>query len=215
MAAILKADPRQDLRRSNTKKIRQAGNVPAIVYGNNTEPRTIAINSLELLKTVRDEGKNAIISLKVGGDSVDVMLHEYQIEPLKDELVHADFYVVNMSQEMDVQVPIHLEGEAQGVKDGGVLQQPLHDLAVRAKPGNIPEEIKVDVSNLGVGETITVADLKAGSSYEILEEENTTIVSILTADAGPSESEESDEEAEGAAAENAEEANGDQEESKE
>lgn len=175
----MKADQRDDLAKSNTKKIRQAGSVPAIVYGNNKEPRTVSVNSMELLKTVRDEGKNAIISLEVDGDSVDVMLHDYQIEPLKDELVHADFYVVNMSQEMDVQVPIHLGGEAQGAKDGGVLQQPLHELSLRAKPANIPEEIKVDVANLEIGDSITVADLKEGRDYEILEDEATTIVTIL------------------------------------
>lgn len=179
MAVKLKADQRDDLAKSNTKKIRQAGSVPAIVYGNNKEPRTVSVNSMELLKTVRDEGKNAIISLEVGGDSVDVMLHDYQIEPLKDELVHADFYVVNMSQEMDVQVPIHLDGEAQGAKDGGVLQQPLHEISLRAKPANIPEEIKVDVASLEIGDSITVADLKEGRDYEILEDEATTIVTIL------------------------------------
>ncbi|MDL4840472.1 50S ribosomal protein L25/general stress protein Ctc [Aquibacillus rhizosphaerae] len=193
MAVKLKADKRPDLKKSYTKKIRQAGDIPAIVYGSKKEARAISINSLELLKTVRDEGKNAIISLELDGESVDVMLHDYQIEPLKDELVHADFYIVNMSQEMDVEVVIHLDGEAQGVKDGGVMQQPLHDLAVRAKPRDIPEEIKVDVSKLEIGDSITVADLKEGKNYEILEDEETTIVTILTPDKGTTE--EDDEEA--------------------
>ncbi|MCT2534314.1 50S ribosomal protein L25/general stress protein Ctc [Aquibacillus koreensis] len=194
MAIKLKADERSDLKRSNTKKIRQAGNIPAVVYGNNKKVKTISVNSIDLLKTVRDEGKNAIISLEVGGESVDVMLHEYQTEPLRDELVHADFYVVNMSQEMDVQVTIHLDGESPGVNDGGVLQQPLHELSVRAKPGDIPEEIKVDISKLDVGDSITVSDLKSGSKYEILEDEETTIVTILAPDRGTTEDEEGEEE---------------------
>ncbi|WP_077623899.1 50S ribosomal protein L25/general stress protein Ctc [Sediminibacillus massiliensis] len=185
MAVKLKADKREDLKSSYTRKIRKEGFVPAVVYGKGKEPKTVAVNSIELLKTVRDEGRNAIISLNVEGDSpVDVMLHDYQVEPIKDELIHADFYAVNMSQEIDVEVPIHLDGEAQGSKDGGVLQQPLYYLAVRAKPGNIPEEIKVDVSKLEVGDSITVADLKSSNEYEITEDENTTVVSILTPDSG-------------------------------
>ena len=196
MAVKLKAERREDYQKSYTKQIRQEGRIPAVIYGNNKEPQTVSVNSIDLLKTVRDEGKNAIISLDVEGQSVDVMLHEYQVEPIKDELIHADFYIVNMSQEMDVSVSIHLEGEAQGVKDGGVLQQPLYELAIRAKPADIPEEIKVDVSGLEIGDSIMVSDLKEGKNYEILEDENATIVTISVPDAEPVEETEEDEDRE-------------------
>ncbi|MRH44992.1 50S ribosomal protein L25/general stress protein Ctc [Aquibacillus halophilus] len=196
MAAKLKADPRQNLKKSYTKQLRQAGLVPAVVYGNKKEPQAVAVNSIELIKTIRDEGRNAIISLSMDGESVDVMLHEYQTDPLRDELVHADFYIVNMTQEMDVEVAIHLDGEAQGSKDGGVLQQPLHRLSVRAKPRDIPEEIKLDVSKLEVGDSITVADLKDGKNYEILDDENTTIVTVLPPDTITEDEEESEDELE-------------------
>lgn len=187
LAATLKASERKDLKHSATKEIRDQGLIPAVVYGKNREPQTISVDSIELLKTVRDEGRNAVLSLEVEGDKVDVMLHDYQVDPVKDKLLHADFYAVNMSQEMDVHVPIHVEGEAQGSKDGGVLQQPLYELAVRAKPRDIPEEITVDVTNLGIGDSIMVSDLKGASNYEILEDENTTIVSVLVADEEPEE----------------------------
>ncbi|WP_182201615.1 50S ribosomal protein L25/general stress protein Ctc [Paraliobacillus salinarum] len=187
MAVQLKAKKREDLQKSNTKKIRQSGRIPAVVYGNNKQSNTISVDSIELLKTVRDEGRNAIISLDVEGKSVDVMLHDYQIEPIRDELVHADFYVVNMSQEMDVEVTVRLEGEAQGSKEGGVLQQPLYALAVRAKPADIPEEIMIDVSDLQIGDSIMVSDLKDGKNYEILEDENTTIVTVTAPDTAEEE----------------------------
>ncbi|WP_163539368.1 50S ribosomal protein L25/general stress protein Ctc [Gracilibacillus sp. YIM 98692] len=196
MAVALQAKARHDLQTSTTKELRSTGDVPAIVYGYNVEPKTVSVNSMELLKTVRDEGKNAIISLKVDGESFDVMLHDYQIDPIKDELVHADFYVVNMKEEMDVQVPISLEGEAKGANEGGVVQQPLYELAVRAKPNDIPEQISIDVSDLGVGDSILVSDLKEGKNYEILEDENTTIVSVLVPDEEPPEEETTEEEPE-------------------
>ncbi len=196
LAVALQAKARHDLQTSTTKELRSTGDVPAIVYGYNVEPKTVSVNSMELLKTVRDEGKNAIISLKVDGESFDVMLHDYQIDPIKDELVHADFYVVNMKEEMDVQVPISLEGEAKGANEGGVVQQPLYELAVRAKPNDIPEQISIDVSDLGVGDSILVSDLKEGKNYEILEDENTTIVSVLVPDEEPPEEETTEEEPE-------------------
>ncbi|MCA1024414.1 50S ribosomal protein L25/general stress protein Ctc [Halobacillus litoralis] len=188
MAITLKAKQRQNLKQSVTRELRQEGDIPSVVYGNDKEPITVAVNSIELLKTVRDEGKNAIISLNIEGkDTVDVMLHDYQVDPLKDELIHADFYVVNMSQEMDVEVPVRLEGEAAGSKEGGVVQQPLYDLAVRAKPADIPEEILVDISELNIGDSVMVSDLKASRNYEITEDDNTTIVSVTPPEEMPEE----------------------------
>src|SRR5699024_12099288 len=81
---------------------------------------------------------NTIISLDIdSGETVDVMVHDYQKDPLKGDVTHLDFYVVNMSEEMDVEVVLHLEGEPQGVKEGGILQQPIYELQVRAKPRDI------------------------------------------------------------------------------
>lgn len=183
MAVKLKAAKREDLTKSSTKQLRNNGRVPAVVYGKEKEAKTISVDSIELVKTVRDEGRNAIISLDVENDSaVDVMLHEYQMDPIRDELVHVDFYIVNMSEEMDVEVPLRLEGEAQGSKDGGVLQQPLYELQVRAKPKDIPEEITVDISSLQIGESIAVVDLPKADNYEILEEDETTIATVLAPD---------------------------------
>ncbi|WP_188456146.1 50S ribosomal protein L25/general stress protein Ctc [Virgibacillus oceani] len=183
MAVKLKAIAREDQAKSATRKIRENGQVPGVVYGKAKDAKSIAVDSIELVKTVRDEGRNAIISLDIeNGKPVDVMLHEYQMDPIKDELVHVDFYIVNMSEEMDVAVPLHLEGEAHGVKDGGVLQQPLYELQVRAKPGNIPDEISVDVSNLGVGDSIAIADIPAAQNYEFLEDVETTIATVIPPD---------------------------------
>ncbi|WP_101847142.1 50S ribosomal protein L25/general stress protein Ctc [Halobacillus sp. Marseille-P3879] len=188
MAITLKANQRKELKQSVTRELRNEGNVPGVVYGKDKEPVNVSVNSLELLKTVRDEGKNAIISLDIDeGSTVNVMLHEYQIDPLKDELIHADFYIVNMSEEMDVEVPVHLDGEAAGAKEGGVVQQPLYDLSIRAKPGDIPDEILVDISELNIGDSIMVSDLKASRKYEITEDENTTIVSVTPPEEMPEE----------------------------
>jgi len=190
MAVKLKAAKREDLKSSVTKQLRESGQIPAVVYGKEKEAKTISVDSLALIKTVRDEGRNAVISLDIADDSaVDVMLHEYQMHPLKDEVIHADFYMIDLSEEMDVEVPLRLEGEAQGSKDGGILQQPLYELQVRAKPHEIPEEITVDITNLEIGDSLAIADLPTAAEYEFLEESETTIATVL-----PPEAEEEDEE---------------------
>lgn len=189
MAISLKAKKREDFTRATTNQLRREGLIPAVVYGKEKETRTVSVDNLELLKTVRDEGRNAIISLDIENDSaVDVMLHEYQTDPVKGDVIHVDFYVVDMKEEMDVAVAIRLDGEAAGAREGGVLQQPLYELQVRAKPRDIPEEIAVDVTDLGIGDSISVADLPVSDKYEFLDDAETTVAVVLAPDAEVEES---------------------------
>lgn len=184
MAIKLKATKRENLQGSVTNQLREEGFIPAVLYGKGKEANTISVNRLELIKTLRDEGRNAVISLDIeNGDTVDVMLHDYQTHPVKDLILHADFYVVDLSEAMDVEVPLHLEGEAQGSKDGGILQQPLYVLQVRAKPNEIPEEISIDVSSLEIGDTLTIADLPTAAEYEYLDDVETTVAIVLPPEA--------------------------------
>lgn len=183
MSVSLQAKKRDNLSRGFTKQLRKEGKIPAVVYGKNQSPVTVSVDQVELLKTVRDEGRNAIISLNIeGGDTVDVMLHDYQADPVKDQIIHADFYAVDLSEEIDVHVPIRLEGEAIGVKEGGVLQQPLYEIEIRVKPREIPDDIVVDVTDLKIGDSISVADLPSSEQYEYLDDPATVIVSIVPPD---------------------------------
>lgn len=179
MAVKLRAQRRDDLAKSSTNQLRRDGFVPSVIYGNDKEALTVAVENIELLKTLRDEGRNAVITLEVDqGESVEVMLHEYQMDPLRGELIHADFYIVDMTQEMDVTVSIQLEGEPAGVKAGGILQQPLYELQVRAIPANIPDVVTVNVAELEIGDAISVADLEKVEGYEVTEDPDTTIVTV-------------------------------------
>src|SRR5699024_7485137 len=151
-----------------TKKIREKGFIPSVVYGQSTEPMTISVEGIELLKTVRDEGRNAILTLDVEGDEpLDVMLHDYQTDPVSKEVQHIDFYIVNLT------------GEAVGSKESGIVQQPSYELQVRAMPRDIPEEINVNIDELDIGDSISVSDLPVSDLYEFLDDEDTTIVTVL------------------------------------
>lgn len=176
MSVTLNAMKREDHAKSTTRKLRSSGQVPSIMYGNGKSSKSIAVDSVDLIKTVRDEGRNAVISLQVEADSpVDVMLHDYQVDPIKGHILHADFYVVNMTEEMDTSVPVHLTGEP----ENGVVQQPLYEVQVRAKPANIPSEITVDISNQSIGDIIFVRDLPKATNYEVLDDEDTVVASVL------------------------------------
>lgn len=180
MAVKLKATERKDLRSSATKELRTSGRIPSVVYAKGSEAKSISVDNLELLKTVRDEGRNAVITLEIeGGDTVDVMLHEHQVDPVKGDVIHADFYEIDLKSEMDVLVTLNLTGVAKGVKDGGILQQPFYELDVRAMPRDIPEEIVVDISGLEIGDSISISDLPTSDKYEFLDDAEATVAVLL------------------------------------
>ena len=145
--------------------------MPAVVYGYKTESIAISVNRRDLLKTLRVTGRNGVMKLQVEGKEINVVLNDYQSDPLKGDILHADFLAINMTEELEVDVQINLVGESVGEKAGGVLQQPNRELKIKVKPSDIPESFDIDISKLEIGETITVADIREKSKYEIINED--------------------------------------------
>ncbi|MBB5174906.1 50S ribosomal protein L25/general stress protein Ctc [Texcoconibacillus texcoconensis] len=178
MAAVLEVDNREKFTGSKLKQIRKQGGVPGVLYGKDIDTTLVAVESMELVKTIREVGRNGIVSLKHNGETYDVMVYDLQVEPIKGTLLHVDFYAVDMKSEMDADVSIQLVGDAIGARDGGVVQQTLFDLSVRALPRDIPEVIEVNVEELGIGDSLAVSDLKGKAGYEINNDPEETIVSV-------------------------------------
>ena len=179
MSTVLQATERTDKRRGTLTKIRKEGNVPAIVYGAKKENTSIYLSEIELLKTIKDVGRNGVISLDVNGNTQNVIVTDYQVDPLKNGFIHVDFLAVDMSKEVTANVNVNLVGDAAGVKDGGVMQQSLFEVSIAAKPADIPPSIDIDVTNLQVADTITVADIKELGNFTVNHEEDEVIASIL------------------------------------
>ncbi len=179
MVTTLTVSERTDLRHSSLRKLRAEGNFPAVVYGNQKDPKTIFVDEGTFLKAIRESGRNGVLSLEINGSKEKVMLTEYQQDPIKGNVVHADFLIVNMSQEIEAEVRIDLVGEAEGVKSGGILQQSLHTVTVSAKPDQIPGSIEYDVSNLKIGDSIIIADINDDGSYTLSQDEDEVVASIL------------------------------------
>jgi large subunit ribosomal protein L25 len=177
--AVLEAKERAEKKHSALRNIRLQGNIPGVLYGKNIKNKAIFINAADFIKTIREVGRNSLITMKVNGESHSVLLRDIQKDSLRNEIIHVDFQAVDMSTEVDIDVNVHLVGEAAGVKDGGVLQQTLHELSIRALPANIPSSIDIDISHLQVGETITVGDIDTNGKYEINHEPTEVIATIL------------------------------------
>lgn len=178
MSTALQSEKRETAPHSALRQLRQEGKVPSVVYGFKTEATPITVEERDLIKTVQQHGRNGAFKLAVDGRDIDVMLSDYQADVLTGKVEHADFLAINMAEELEVDVTIHLTGDSPGEKAGGVVQQPLWELKVKAKPSDIPEHIEVDVSKLEIGGAIQVSDLREGAKYEILNEDDETIVLV-------------------------------------
>ncbi len=160
---------------SEARRLRLAGKVPGVLYGHGIEPLALAVGARDLRAALTsDSGLNALISLDVGGKKHLAMARQLQRHPVRRSIDHVDFVIVRRDEVVSVEVPIHLVGEALEVERAdGLVEQSLHSLLVDAKPGDIPNAIEVDISELSIGEAIRVADLKlpAGATTEVDPEE--------------------------------------------
>ncbi|WP_342580708.1 50S ribosomal protein L25/general stress protein Ctc [Ureibacillus sp. FSL W7-1570] len=178
MSTVLQAEKRKTGVRSELAQLRKGGRIPAVIYGYNIENTPISVDYKEIAKEVQKRGKTGIFDLDVEGKRVKALIHEVQRDSLKGEVLHIDFFSVNMDEEVEVDVPIHAVGESIGVKEGGVLTQILNTLRIKVKPAEIPEKIDIDISTLGIGDTLFVSDIRERVDYKILEGDDVTIFTV-------------------------------------
>ncbi|OCA91604.1 50S ribosomal protein L25/general stress protein Ctc [Pseudobacillus wudalianchiensis] len=179
MSSVLEAKKRNEFQRSAKTELRESGNFPAVVYGKEVESESVFVNEGDFFKVIKEVGRNGVISLAVDGKQHNVILHDYQQDPIKNYIVHADFLAVDLSSEMTSNVRVDLEGEAAGAKEGGVVQQPLFELSVTAKVSEFPESVAVDVSNLNIGDSLSISDIRNSQPFTINHEDDEVIVSVL------------------------------------
>ncbi|EMB9404389.1 50S ribosomal protein L25/general stress protein Ctc [Staphylococcus pseudintermedius] len=175
--------------RGDLRKIREAGKVPAVVYGYGTKNVSVKVDEVEFIKLIREVGRNGVIELGVGSKQIKVMVSDYQYDSLKNQITHIDFLAINMTEERTVEVPVHLIGEAPGAKEGGVVEQPLFNLEITATPDSIPEYIEVDISELNINDSLSVSDVKVSGDFTIENEAEDTIVSVVAPTEEPTEEE--------------------------
>jgi len=157
---ILATEPRTTLGSRPSGRLRREGKVPAVVYGLGTDTVSVTVPARELQHILAGEsGANTLITLDVDGENVLTLARQIHRHPTKGILVHVDFIRIDRDVAVSAEIPIHLVGEATGVKDGGLLEQLLFHLTVEAMPGNIPVSIEIDVERLAIGDQLRVEDI--------------------------------------------------------
>jgi large subunit ribosomal protein L25 len=179
---IVKAEKREERGKNVARRLRNAGKVPVTIYGAGGEAVAAAIELKDLAAILRsDAGHNTVFSLDMTGEGKgDVIFHDRQIDPLRGRLIHADLRRLAKGEKIEVTVPIHILGEAVGlVEEGAVLNQQMREIKVLCEPSQIPEFIEADVTNLAVGDSIHISDLKFGAGIEVHELPETVIASVV------------------------------------
>ena len=183
MEAVLQAEKRETRGKNEARRLRAAGRIPAVVYGAGKDKAVeIAVDPKVLLRILHSEsGVNTLIGLQgIDLDGGKVLVKEYQLDPIDHRLLHADFYAVAMDKAITVTVPIVVRGEAKGVKQqGGIVDFVTRDLEIECLPGEIPEHIDVDVSELMLHQGVRVRDLQTTGKWTAVTEPDTMIVHVV------------------------------------
>lgn len=191
------ATPREGRGKGDARKLRDTGRVPGVVYGRHEDTRAISLDAHELEQLFsRISVENTIIELSVEGEkeAVSTLVREVQSHPYRAQVLHVDFYQVHAGEELEVDVPIRLEGVPLGVREeGGVLDHVIHDLAVKCLPSKIPSVLTLDVSALEIGDSLHVRDIDLPEGVTSMIEGERTVCGV----AAPRLEEEPEEEEEG------------------
>jgi large subunit ribosomal protein L25 len=179
-AEMVKGEARQAGTKGDARRARKAGRVPAVLYGAKKEPVSLSVDPKSISKILRSaSGHNTIFDLDVNGEKTKAMIVDWQYEPIKGALLHIDLKRIAMDQTMRVRVPIHIKGEAVGVKqEGGVLDIILREVEIECLPSDIPAFIDADVSELVFGKVLRVGDLPHGGKLKFVTDTNQAVAHI-------------------------------------
>src|SRR6478736_4452384 len=185
MDATLKAEPREGRGKNEARRLRASGRIPAVVYGTEkNKALEIAVDPRTLLRILHsDSGVNTLIGLEGAGLTAGgkVLVKEYQLDPIDHRLLHADFYAVAMDKKLTVTVPIVLKNEPKGVKQqGGIVDFVNREIEVECLPGDIPEHIDVDISELMLHQGVRVRDLPKSDRWSPVSDADMMIVHVVT-----------------------------------
>jgi large subunit ribosomal protein L25 len=175
--ASLKATAREEFGTGAARKIRQSGNIPAVIYGHGREPQSLSLEAREverLLGTI--SAASTVIELAVDGSTARTLIREIQRHPVKRNILHIDFQQLVAGEKVTVSVRIRFTGTADGVRNsGGILAETMHELSVRCDPSLIPDHVEVDVTPLTIGHSIHVRDLTLPEGVQVLDDEGATV----------------------------------------
>jgi large subunit ribosomal protein L25 len=176
------AESREDFGKNCSRRLRRSGRVPAVVYGGGGPAIPITVDPKGLLSIVQSEaGHTAILNLEIQGRApARVMLKDWQLEPVRGQLLHVDMVRIAKDAKLRLKVPVHVTGEPKGVKvQGGVFEFVLREVEVECLPDDIPEHVTVDVSELLIGRHLRVSDLPIGQEVKLLTDPTRVVAHVV------------------------------------
>ncbi|MBA4542446.1 MULTISPECIES: 50S ribosomal protein L25 [Thermoactinomyces] len=180
MSVAITAEKRERTTQGYINRLRREGRIPAVLYGKDFSPELIHVAESE----VRKLGARGFADLRLEGKAYRVMVRDIQRDPVKDRLLHIDFFKVEKNRPIDAEVPLVLTGEAPGAKAGGIVEQHLRTVEVRTLPDRLPQELTLDISGLEMGDSLSLNHLHLPEGVELLADPEAVVVSIVPPQAG-------------------------------
>jgi large subunit ribosomal protein L25 len=180
---VLSAEGRSEKGKNAARRLRVKGLIPAVVYGGKDDAVSVAVDPKVLQRVLRSEtGRNTILKLDIGGKGqTSAILKQWQVDPVKENFLHADFYRIAMDVALRVKVPVAVKGESRGVKvDGGILELIMRAIDVECLPGDIPERIEVDVTDLGINDALRISDVRVNAKIKIIDHADQVVVHVIS-----------------------------------
>lgn len=189
----LKVNARTEKGKGPNRRLRSQGEIPAVLYGGKEE-KMFTVNFRDFTKLLNNpDGTNIIIDLKDKSFKGMAVIKEIQRDPVKSEPLHVDFYEIAMDRPLRIPVAVHLTGTAHGVREGGILEQNLWEIEIEALPSHLPSHIDVDISALGIGESVHVKDVTIEETLKVLVDQDELIAHVAAPRLVEAEEEEEEE----------------------
>jgi large subunit ribosomal protein L25 len=166
----------------DAKALRAAGDIPGVIYSSTSETEAIVLNARDLRHALSGSGIHSVFDVSVDGKKTrPVLIKEFQLDPVRDRVIHVDLHEIRLDQKINTSIIVHLEGHAEGVNMGGALSQPTHEVHVEALPADLVESITVDVSALEIGQSIRLSDLTPPDGITFTDDVEGTILATIAA----------------------------------
>ena len=180
MEITLTATPRTQRGKGVARKLRAQGHVPGTLYGSGSQATSVAVDLRSLTSALHTEaGLNVLIDLRVDGETFLTLARELQRDPVRGTIIHVDFLKIARDVAITVDVPIHIEGESPGVREGGVVEHHLWNLSVECLPTNVPDRMVADISHVALGEALHVSDIAVPEGVTILTDPEEVVLSVV------------------------------------
>lgn len=170
------AETRSQAGKGVARKLRAAGRIPGVIYGHARAPQPLSLNTRDFVHLLEKYSyATTVFELDLAGATSHALIREIQRHPYRKEILHVDFQELVAGEKVTVRVPIVYVGASIGVKEGGIIDQIMHELTIHVDPMQIPNHLQVDVSSLGIGHSLHVSDLTMPEGVEVLDDENATV----------------------------------------